>query len=393
MRRALLFFAVFTLLFCILTPRTHAFVRQQGIYGPFGFPSGEATVIVKAFSLHEPVGDIPGIPLYPGIWEEAIRDAVTRWNFTGANFTLHIREALPSDDPCNPQEGEIFIMLVENQWDSRSGETGPPPLCPGSTAITNRGWSAVIDGSWNYNATENWARIYIFWTASHSYEQAIRKTTHEIGHALGLGHSDVEEAIMCRSCGTSLLYPDDREGLRSIYGGESPPRPVAVLENPSQGKALSHVSGIGVFSGWACDAEEVLISIEGGEGTGVWRVLHKAAYGTLRLDTLEVCGDVHNGYSLLFNWNNLNINFFENLRHLATVKDVSEPLTFSLYVDGVKIAQTMVQVRTFGEEFLRGAPQTEYLLENFPEEGKSAIVKWQETLQNFVITGFSGNDE
>jgi hypothetical protein len=48
--------------------------------------------------------------------------------------------------------------------------------------------------------------------------------THEIGHALGLGHSDIAEATMFpaaprrRGPGTGMLHPDDIAGIRAIYG-------------------------------------------------------------------------------------------------------------------------------------------------------------------------------
>ena len=65
------------------------------------------------------------------------------------------------------------------------------------------------------------------------------------------------------------------------------------LENPG---ADSFQSGVGVLSGWVCDAEEVTISI--GD-----LPVQVAAYGTERVDTASVCGDTDNGFGLLFNWN------------------------------------------------------------------------------------------
>ena len=52
------------------------------------------------------------------------------------------------------------------------------------------------------------------------------------------------------------------------------------LENPG---ANSFQSGIGVISGWTCDADEVEIVLNGEP--------QEAAYGTARLDTEAVCGD------------------------------------------------------------------------------------------------------
>ena len=67
---------------------------------------------------------------------------------------------------------------------------------------------------------------------------------------------------------------------------------VGYLENPGPN---SFQSGIGVLSGWACEGTEVVIELNGQP--------QPAAYGTERLDTLEMCGDTANGFGLLFNWN------------------------------------------------------------------------------------------
>ena len=70
-----------------------------------------------------------------------------------------------------------------------------------------------------------------------------------------------------------------------------PPPPgdvVGYLENPG---AASFQSGIGLISGWTCDADEVEITLNGEP--------QEAAYGTERLDTEAVCGDTDNGFGLL----------------------------------------------------------------------------------------------
>ena len=135
------------------------------------------------------------------------------------------------------------------------------------------------------------------------------------------------------------------------------PRP-ATLENPAPG---SFQSGLGVISGWACEAQEIVIELA---GTPV-----PAAYGTPRADTQERCGDSNNGFGLLVNWNNLG-NGEHTIRALA---------------DGVAFATTTVRVTTFGVEVLRGASGT-FALSDFPTPGETITVQWQEAKQNFVIT-------
>ena len=139
------------------------------------------------------------------------------------------------------------------------------------------------------------------------------------------------------------------------------------LENPGPN---SFQSGIGVISGWVCDAEEVEIEIETENGEVERQV---AAYGTERLDTLGGCGDVDNGFGLLFNWNRLGDGEHEVVA----------------FVDGVELGRATVRVTTVGEgaeeEFLRGA-EGECVVDDFPRLGQNVLLEWQQNSQNFVIT-------
>lgn len=129
------------------------------------------------------------------------------------------------------------------------------------------------------------------------------------------------------------------------------------LENPQPG---SFQSGIGVISGWVCEARHVAIEI--GD------LVLQAGYGTSREDTRRVCGDAENGFGLLFNWNLLD-DGVHTVRALA---------------DGQEFARVTVTVTTLGEEFLTGVARSERL-RNFPVAGTDLIVAWQQSLQNFVI--------
>ena len=144
---------------------------------------------------------------------------------------------------------------------------------------------------------------------------------------------------------------------------EERPAPVGYLENPGAG---SFQSGIGLISGWVCDADEVEIAI-GAAGTQM------AAYGTERLDTEETCGDTDNGFGLLFNWNHLG----------------DGAHTVVAYVDEVELGRATVTVTTVGEgteeEFLRGV-EGECVVEDFPMPVETVRLEWQQNNQNFVIT-------
>jgi hypothetical protein len=130
-----------------------------------------------------------------------------------------------------------------------------------------------------------------------------------------------------------------------------------ILENPQPG---SFQSGIGVISGWVCQAGQVTVEID---GTPL-----QAAYGTSREDTRKDCGDADNGFGLLYNWN-LVAQGTHTVRALA---------------DGQEFANVTVNVTNLGAEFLTGVGKNERLT-NFPIGGTDIIVAWQQGLQNFVI--------
>ena len=120
-------------------------------------------------------------------------------------------------------------------------------------------------------------------------------------------------------------------------------------------------SGLGVISGWACEAEEIVIELNG-------RPL-RAAYGTEREPAVaQRCGHSDAGFSLLWNWNNLGPGTH----------------TVQALMDGVEFANTTVRVTTFGVPFRQGLSGT-FPIPNFPRPGETKKLRWEESLQNFVI--------
>ena len=148
-------------------------------------------------------------------------------------------------------------------------------------------------------------------------------------------------------------------------GGGSAGAAPQVLENPSPG---SFQSGLGAITGWVCEAEAITIAFHHGT-TGAVSTF-TAGYGTSRADTLAACGDADNGFSLLFNWNLLG-----DGRH-----------TVRALADGVEFATVTVTVSTLDGEFVTGLDRA-FALVDFPSAGHATIVAWEESLQNFVITG------
>ena len=48
----------------------------------------------------------------PEEWKELIWGAMYRWNDAGSNFRFLKREVHASDDPCNPQPGNVYVILA-----------------------------------------------------------------------------------------------------------------------------------------------------------------------------------------------------------------------------------------------------------------------------------------
>ena len=135
----------------------------------------------------------------------------------------------------------------------------------------------------------------------------------------------------------------------------------ARLEIPGH---ASFQSGIGLVSGWVCDARNVEVQIG--------RRTHTPIYGIDRKDTKTACNDANNGFVLMFNWNHIT-----NGTHTA-----------KLLVNGQVVDQSKFTVTKIGRGFVRNVQKT-VEVPNFPRSGKKTTLEWQESLQNFVITNVS----
>jgi hypothetical protein len=133
----------------------------------------------------------------------------------------------------------------------------------------------------------------------------------------------------------------------------------ATLEIPAAG---STQSGIGVVSGWACVADRVEMSINGGAKV-------KLSGESPRADVEPVCGHGTAGFGTLLNFNNLGAGSH----------------TIQLFVKGVPIGEpTRFNVVLPAGEFARGL-RKEVSVPDFPAAGKTTVIDWREAEQNFGV--------
>ena len=370
----------FVVLYLSLTVPAAAWIGAP-TYQPF--PDGCATVIMHRFCM----GSIP-CPLSGSEWQAEMRNAINRWHSAGSAFQFSSRAADAIDNPCMLRRLDVAIIWTDGQT-----------VCPGDPPLSPTGGMA---GSTPALIGTSTARVYIY-AEPGTPDQVISwllpvLLTHELGHVLGLGHPDERgqwvDAIMNTTFGPDPTSPhlqqDDINGVRALYPPsttvpdpepEPPPNTRrGALENPAPN---SNQSGIGVISGWVCDATRIVIDIH--RPLDNWSTKQVAvltpAYGTDRADTQSACGDTDNGFGLTFNWNLLGDGTY----------------TVFLEIDGFRLTDhgaTVTVTTFFGEEFvdenmINGADTT-YELYGVGRHGATVTIKWEKSLQNFVIVDVEG---
>ena len=129
------------------------------------------------------------------------------------------------------------------------------------------------------------------------------------------------------------------------------------LEIPGNGTT---VSGVGVISGWKCEAEgDITISLNDGDPI-------PATYGLPRADTSGVCSNNgNNGFFSYTNWGNLG-----DGEHMAVAYD-----------DGEEFARSTFEVTTLGTEFLTGV-SIQVSVPDFPTPGETTTFQWNQATQH-----------
>ncbi|MCP4601375.1 MAG: matrixin family metalloprotease [Proteobacteria bacterium] len=122
------------------------------------------------------------------------------FNEDGGNMNLLVWQT----DPVNWEWGSNVIAMTPASYDLKTGR--------------------ILDADIEFNAIS-----YSFNTTGEGYKVDVRNTvTHEIGHMMGLDHSEVPESTMAATADTGetskrKLHSDDIEGLCTLYPIEDDP--------------------------------------------------------------------------------------------------------------------------------------------------------------------------
>lgn len=171
-----------------------------------------------------------------------------------------------------------------------------------------------------------------------------------------------------------LNYDSDGDGINDgdeVSAGTDPlindassTSSLGKLEVPASGATMS---GIGLISGWHCNAEEISIIIDD-------EPPQPAGYGTDRNDTLEPCDDADNGFGMLFNFGLL-----ESGAH--TVRVLADGVEF----DRARFDSLRLSTGSFSTD-IEGNVE----VSDFPKPGHTTTLRWDESSQGFSITSETG---
>ena len=334
---------------------SHAYVRLTTPTNlPLAWPSDRVPLDIQ---MGCPPGEQIPESAWGPCWSDVARDAITHWNAAGAQLTLQPTPAADPDALACMRDGLNSISWMNNAVCEED------PFPPGVLAVT-RWWSdstgRLVEADVLANTDlPSWSTYAGPWNPRQP--DLHRVLIHEVGHLVGLDHPDdhgqAVRAIMNNGSTEERLQPDDIAGIRAIYGPTQATQTKGTLENPGPNATKT---GIGIISGWVCDANRVEVEVKGSR--------FAAAYGTDRGDTQSVCGDADNGFVVLVNWN-----IFGAGTH-----------RIRLLADDRELVSRSVTVKTFGTERLTGKSGT-WTLDDWPTAGTETVISWTEALQNIEI--------
>ncbi len=240
------------------------------VYNPAGAPEGLRDEALVTGLLREAMGQWEGV-------------CGVRFEYRGG-----------SDAPVwKSVPGTLLVGWGGGRGDGAAAEAGPAWAATPSE-IAARGYLPFTD------ARVRLARLFDWEGGSdaHTASRTLAVLVHEIGHVIGLGHSDDPWSVMFASPYTNLLYPraDDAATVQRLYGPPEKPGGIPRYAPPPQGALRA--SGVRFAREGA--RHEPLAALPGPEAAGREPVglrfaLQDAPAGTIEVVLVDPSGVFHSG--------------------------------------------------------------------------------------------------
>lgn len=214
-----------------------AFVLQGGQWPQPGGPGSPVTLSYSFENLLDGSLRGPdGVSLDGSLIRTSVEEALGLW---ASVAPLHFVEV--PDDGLSYAAGAREYGQLRFRHVYINGPDPPPPADPVAKArayFPSGGGS--LAGDVEFDRGDPWQQ-----SGTLSVPDVLGAAIHEIGHTLGLGHTNVEDANMYwifhrfSGPGSGELFPDDIAGVRAIYGaGLGSVRPLAAVPEPVGGGTL-----------------------------------------------------------------------------------------------------------------------------------------------------------
>lgn len=199
------FYSFLPLLICL--PLQSALAESLGKK----WPRPVATFLTGELPSGGPASNLPG---NTKTWRAAAVEAANRWNEAQSAFKLSTSSESGSGN-CT-SFGDNILSFSSTACGTAFGA---------NTLATTRGWSienttTIIKADIIFNSNKTWG---IYDGSIRFFPEDFRRVaTHELGHAMGLDHTDTASALMYYSVSNTFLPTlDDIDSLKAIYVSSS----------------------------------------------------------------------------------------------------------------------------------------------------------------------------
>lgn len=220
-----------------------------------------------------------------------IREAMRQWEgVCGVRFEHRGASGVPV---WKSVPGTVLFGWGGGRGDGAAAEAGPAWSATPSE-IMARGYLPFTDGRVRLARLFDWDDG----SGAHADSRALAVLVHEVGHVIGLGHSEEPWSVMFASPYTNLLFPRavDAAAAQNLYGPPRAPLVIPAYVPPPQGA----LHATGVYFARESARHEPLAALPGPaeagqEPVGLRFVLPDAPAGTIEVVLVDPSNVFHSG--------------------------------------------------------------------------------------------------